>query len=458
MKTRKLSWLLAAQLLMLVVALGGQPALAKDAPSAAVVTIDTDKSYPINRDIFGVNNMWNIVSKDEFPDFITGLREKAGATLFRFPGGWESEWLDWQSNTAPGWKKAPDQPGASVENVLASGLKPTFVVATREAMTDPKQLDSTVERAVALVSKYSNRVTIWEIGNEWWLQDGARKSAGRRSGALQNYAAIIRAMAPQMKKTAPGIKIFINGDWTKPQEFAQLKQLVGETGWAAVDGISIHPYCGDRSDAPLCLNIGAQASAIRASSGKSSIYASEWATARAYSTTKTSLGQGNLLVAALSEMARGHIDAAAYWPAARIIPRLALLNANFRRQTALGAVFQAAAKNFRGRGFETDGSLPLLAASPSPDKMIIIVPSMSPGGRTVKIQLKGAKSGGWTLKSSAAIISSKGPNLRWPQVSTAEIEQTGLAKTGSLSISLNDQKLRLGSAWEVAIITLTRGK
>lgn len=89
----------------------------------------------------------------------------------RYPGGWESEYYDWDKNTTPIWKKTPPVSGDSVALLKANVSHYNIVVPNAAAMN--KALWSTDWwnalanlKNTAINKVDPTNVKIIEIGNE----------------------------------------------------------------------------------------------------------------------------------------------------------------------------------------------------------------------------------------------------------------------------------------------------
>ena len=140
------------------------------------LTVDATDGIDINPEIFGVNNDWRQIPDNTFSNFATTLGN-IGTTVVRYPGGWESEFYAWTSNTTPGWNNTPTQPGASVSTLKSNISNYSVVLPTAEAMntvvgssqynTAIANLKARVKEALTVTNVGNGLV---EIGNEWWLQ------------------------------------------------------------------------------------------------------------------------------------------------------------------------------------------------------------------------------------------------------------------------------------------------
>jgi hypothetical protein len=415
-------------------------------PRTASVVIDDSSRVPINRTIYGVNNSWREIDREEFPLFVSSLEKYTHFSLMRFPGGWEAEHYDWQTNSTPRWRKNPAIPGASVDDVLSSVPNTSFVLPTQDVMTGRTNVTDIVELAGRLVQQYGPQVRSWEIGNEWWLQNGAKKNPTRREAMLQKYSQVVAQLAPVLKAVNDQIVVYATMDWTNPSEVVALRRNVGVDAWRFVDGISLHPYCGDVQRERLCSAIGRVAQEIRLMSGKSQLYASEWSPTRRYTGDKAGMAEANLVVVALREMVNSQFSAAAYWPGARSVPQIALLTSDLAQATAPGMVFGELAERYSGSALKTEGDLPAVSAIGDDGTLRIIVPSMSPDPVIVRVKL---------------------PNDDWNKIirstvleATGETNANGVASE-NLDVSVESDVLTFplngkSGGWQIATVTLSR--
>ena len=107
----------------------------KDLRFDLTLTVDASDGVAINSDIFGVNNDWRRVPDNGFLTF-TNTLESIGVNskVFRYPGGWESEFYAWTSNATPNWDNAPTEPGASVSSLRENFTNYSIVIPTVDAM------------------------------------------------------------------------------------------------------------------------------------------------------------------------------------------------------------------------------------------------------------------------------------------------------------------------------------
>ncbi len=350
----------------------------------------------INPDLYGVNYVWHLVPESEFPDFSRTMHNDIGATLGRYPGGWAAELYDWDANCygpgPDGSNVLPDidmealaqTPGVDPETFLSAFPRSSFVTPSAAAIFDPQAIAEVAQYLATLVSRYGQRVKIWEIGNEWWLQRGAKTDSVMRAQNLQRYAALVAAAAPAMKAADPSVTIYVTGEWTHPEDFATLRQLVGEQAWKAVDGSSIHPYCGNNDPETLCSLLPQRAQSIRAASSRDLIFASEWSLGPKVTTDDFGIRNANQMIGAFRFLVDARIQAATYWPAVRSVPEIVLTSRAYTRTFATGMLFSLMSRYYRGSPVATSGSLPSAAARSDAGTSLFIA---TMGSRFKKVQI-----------------------------------------------------------------------
>jgi hypothetical protein len=358
-------------LLLLCVSAAPAPA------QSAVITVSDAGGVPISPLLYGVNYVWDKVPAEEFPAFWGAMQSVAHAGLARYLGGWGAESYDWSANLETG-KLGGTEPGLGPDNFIASVPAASFVTPSASAVADPAEIPQTAALTAQLVARYGGRVRYWEVGNEWWLQKGARKHAARRDANLRGYAALLAAVAPAMKAANPSIVIFATLDWQAPEDATALRQMVGPA-WAQIDGISVHTYCGTTDPQRLCASLPAAMAAIRVASGKSMIYASEWSASRGMNVDDEGIGNADLTVEALGDMALAGINLGAYWPPVKIVPALAMVSDDYQDAYPTGIAFGWMAKYYEGEALHTSGSVAAVAARHG-GAITVIVPSWAATG------------------------------------------------------------------------------
>jgi hypothetical protein len=352
------------------------------APAVAqtVITVDATAGQPISPLLYGVNYLWDQVPENQFAAYRAAMDAVAHASLSRYLGGWGAESYEWGSNVETGRPASISKaPGEAPDGFLDAVPAASFITPSAMAIANPALIGQTARQSAALVASYGHRVAYWEIGNEWWLQAGAKRHPGRRAENLAAYAQLIAATAPAMKAVDPSIKIFATVDWTTPQDVATLRAKAGPA-WADINGLSIHPYCGTEDPDRLCKRIPAAVAALRQESGKTLIYASEWSATRAMNVDDQGIGNANLTVATLGDLAMAGVDLAAYWPPVKVIPALAMISDDYTTAYPTGIAFGWMAQYYEGAALRTVG--------PVDDKVSIIVPSWGVLG-TVQVYFQG---------------------------------------------------------------------
>ena len=132
---RTSSWFRSALALLLVVPTAvsawaeQKPAVTAHLTAKSVVVTDT-REGAISPGIYGVNNNWDEVSAEDFPVFADTL-SRIGYAAMRYPGGWESEYLDWHANRTPGWNLTPARAGVGPSSFRAMNHQSTYVLPSQ---------------------------------------------------------------------------------------------------------------------------------------------------------------------------------------------------------------------------------------------------------------------------------------------------------------------------------------
>jgi hypothetical protein len=415
----------------------------------AEITLTMTPIGEISPLLYGMNYVWHMVPASEFRQFDAAMTNIAHYTLARYPGGWAGEWYDWSSNQEIGGKAHPVAPGIDPETFLATVPQASFVTHSLPAVKDPSQIGKVVEHAAGLVRRYGARVKLWEIGNEWWLQRAAKNRPAIRQENLAGYAALVAAAAPAMKQVDPSIQIFATGDWVEPREFATLRELAGP-GWAAVDGISVHTYCGNVEPETLCSKIVERANTIRSLTGKDKIYDSEWHIGPKLSKDDFGIRNANQMVIGLRTLAQARIYAAAFWPPVQAEPEIVFTSPDFKQPYASGLLFGWMSRYYRGQALPTAGDLPAAAAR-SGDGVTLFVASLDAGPRLVRIPLAGT---GLSRVVSAEVMFAADDSDPDRSRSAQIVPLQATAGQNTVEFQINPGTQGRGRGWEIARITL----
>ncbi len=473
-------------------------------PAAAQTTVKTititmQPQAAISPLIYGANYVWTTTAGSQFPAWITQMTGYAGqpsapVSFFRYPGGIDGEWYDWDNNTmysgsgSPSYTAAGEPPGLFLDYVppLAAGMATraaSFVLSTRNVVdayaSSPIQLliSQQINNYLSNIGLYQANVRYWEIGNEWWLQNGAgNNTAPLSSNALLTnnltlYAELVAAAAPKIKAQYPNAKIYVTADWTTAgvaaadDEFVQLRKRVGPASWALIDGISIHPYCGTTVAVSLCASIPAQVKAITKDTGKSDIFASEWSVSLSQSINDFGIQNASATVSVLQSMALAGIDEATYWPSIGSAPGIALTTGT--NLTPTGMLFRAMSLLYEGQAIPThvtnvSGPAGQTVAAAAENKMAgtngvaVIIASNGDGPETINVSLAGT---GMTSVTTNSVLYAQYPNsgtnattAYFVPLSTTIVQQAqgGLAA----QVVLNPGGNGRGSNWEIAFLEL----
>ncbi len=361
--------------------------------------IYANDKVPINPEIFGVNNDWARVTNADFPTFanaLAGINNK----ILRYPGGFESEYYDWNANTTPGWSNTPNVAGATYTTMKNNVGKFSIVIPTQKALL--KVLWSTEWwNAVAdleLIAKDAinkvgaNNVGVVEIGNEWWLQYAGGVT---RPDKLIKYAKIAMNIAEYLEAQFPSrnFKLLVNGDYSVPAEFTTMKNAFTKA-YNSIDGVALHTYTGYINSAYNIEDLGnkIQACSNNFNPNKDFIYCSEWAPSKAYNNNKIYMQGANIIPDIIQVYGRARVNMAAYWPPVNTgIPGLGLFNTSLQTTYPCGQIFGDMAASYKGSALSTtsNGNLRVAAALQSTGTMVLYVSGKDFAKTTASIQVNG---------------------------------------------------------------------
>lgn len=352
----------------------------EDDIAKATVTIDATDKIEISPMIFGINNDWSQIPETSFVDFSNSLVD-VGYTMMRFPGGWESEYYDWNNNSTPNWNNSPNVPGVSISTLKLNVHNFNIVIPTAQAMNKAigtsdfnlalEDLKEIAEKAI--IKSGPQEIKIVEIGNEWWLQWGGGLS---RSEKLVKYSYIAMNIAEHINNKFPEkkFKLLVNGDYTKPEEFTVMKNLFTKA-YDVIDGVALHTYAGYSTDTH---NVSDLESRIIACSNnfnadKNYVYLSEWMPSRDYNERKLYMEAANLIPNMFQIYARAGADAAAYWPPVNAsIPGLGFFNWNFTMVYPVGQIFGELYQSFHGEVVKVTSETTQLAVALNDENTLVM--------------------------------------------------------------------------------------
>jgi hypothetical protein len=419
------------------------------------IKINVHNGVPIHRLLYGINYDWNAVPAKRVKAFAQSMKDLAGVTIVRYPGGWNAEAYNWNNNTERRWRKFSKVPGANPNTILKLFPEVSFITPSAGAIKNPAEAGSVAELSANLVRLYGSRVHFWEIGNEWWLQRGGKKNRAVRKQNLKRYAHLLDIAVPEMKKADPEIHIFATAEWQNPGDMRRLRHLTGAGVWKQIYGISLHTYCGTTKDP--CSSLPAAVARIRAASGKSFIYSSEWAVVRHDAPRDFGIRNASYTVDAIRDMAFAGIQLGAYWPPVREIRAMAFESANYKIPFATGIIFGWMSRFYEGLALRVAGDTHAVAAMDD-GKMTVIVPSDSHRPTIFRISLRGTA---MRRIVSARVLFSDAPNARVnahpATIATLPVRFIrAKAGTAYVQFTLNPRMMGRGSAYEIAKVMLAR--
>lgn len=410
---------------------------------------------PISPLLYGINYDWNAVPSTETEAFAEIMHSVAHVQAVRYPGGWNAEKYNWNNNTEIPWRHYSPIPGAPPEDILRLFHGVTFITPSAIAIENPERAGEVAKLSEQLVRKYGDRVKIWEIGNEWFLQRGAKKHPEILQENLSRYAMLLNAVVPQMKKANPSIQIYVVAEWNSKEDAARLRKLTRPHVWSMIDGIAIHPYCGMNDDASSCTLLQQRIAEIRAATGKKDIYSSEWAVVRNHTQDNFGIRNANFTLTAIRNLAMARVKVGAYWPPAREIPAMSFASRDLQSPYATGIVFGWMSQDYEGVALRVTGDVDAAAAM-NQHVITVFVPSAEQGPEQVRIDLTGLPVQG---AASARVLFSPAPNdikVSWKATEAdlpVKVERESDGKR-YVDFTLNPGTPGRGSAYEIARVTL----
>ena len=361
------------------------------------LTVDALDAIAINPQIFGVNNDWRQIPDETFSSFVNSITD-IDYSVLRYPGGWESEFYAWTSNSTPGWSNTPAKPGASVNTLKSNVANYSIVIPTAEAMnTTPgtSQWNAAIanlkDKAEAAINTSGIGDGIVEIGNEWWLQYASGVS---REQKLEKYVQIAMELAEHINITYPNhsFKLLVNGDYTQPQEFTTMKNLFIKA-YDVIDGVALHTYTGYVTTTHDIAELENRiiACAYNFNANKNFTYLSEWMPSRLYNETALYMEAANIIPDIIHIYARAGADAAAYWPPINTsIPGLGLTNWDYSKVYPVGQIFGELSRSYIGMALKTTSDkFHLAAALPDPNTIVLFVTGGQESSKKVAIRVNG---------------------------------------------------------------------
>ena len=444
-----------------------------------LIVVNAADGVPINRHLYGADNFWNHIPGTSFDAFSKSLTSDCGVTLMRFPGGFESEHYKWSDNTLEtSYRNYTATPGVSpghILDVMGNG-NVTFVVRTQDAIeaNTNESYQLWADQAAELVVKYGDRVTDWEIGNEWYNVGGAHK---RYQEYLLRYAKLLSYFAPAMKKAAAGkgykIRLFATANWGNSGDMATMRGAVPASAWADVDGLNIHVYTGNapstnENSLPRLPISGIQPALakLKKDSGKDLLYASEWMATLRDDNNSGGLRNANTMMTILGEMARAGVTEAAYWPPVWSIEpngkrtpqadtvTLVHNDAHFSPD-ADGQAMKWLSMGYRGAALSATVSNTAVKsiAAKDGDQVTVFVMGGAASNETEHIQVAGFK---WSKIVSAQVMYANPANVNLGPAMQADIQAKKIVVDGqpTAEVVINPGGSQRGSAWEIVKLVL----
>lgn len=370
---------------MIVVA-SAQTHVASQLQKVVTLHLSMSGGVPISPLLYGINYDWNAVPGTQTETFAHVMHSVAHVHAVRYPGGWNAEKYNWSDNTETRWPHYSPVPGATPTELLPLFQNVTFITPSAIAIQNPARADEVAQLSAQLVKKFSSQVKIWEIGNEWFLQRGAKQHPDILQENLSRYAMLLNQVVPRMKKANPSIHIYVVAEWNSQADAARLRKLTRPKVWDQIDGIAIHPYCGTQDDASSCTLLQKRIEEIRSATGKQDIYASEWAVVRNHTKDNFGIHNASFTLTAIRNMAMAGVKIGAYWPPAREIPAMSFVSRDLSTPYATGIVFGWMSTAYEGIALPVEGDMNAAAAQDH-KSITVFVPSAEQGPEQVRIDL-----------------------------------------------------------------------
>jgi hypothetical protein len=370
------------------------------------LTVNAADAVDINPDIFGVNNDWRQIPDNTFTNFANTLKS-INSTVVRYPGGWESEFYAWTSNTTPGWNNTPSVPGASISTLKSNITNYSVVIPTVDAMNTTVgstqwnaailKLETTAENAI---NNSGIQEGIVEIGNEWWLQFAG---GGTRAQKLDKYVNVAMNLAEHINDKYPNrkFKLLINGDYTQPAEFTTMKDKFTKA-YNVIDGVALHTYVGYSTTTHNMSDLEQRIKdcANNFNPNKNFSYLSEWMPSRDYNDRALYMQAANIIPDIIHIYARAGADAAAFWPPINTsIPGLGLTNWNYSIVYPTGQIMGKLVESYKGKALKTTSNTYHLAAALNDSQTMVLFIT---GGKQVGLKT-GIKVEGFTISSIQSV-------------------------------------------------------
>ncbi len=410
-----------------------------------ILTIDANDGVEINPEIFGVNNDWRQVTDVSFSKF-TNTLNSINSKLIRYPGGWESEFYNWDTNTTPNWNNTPSVPGASVETLKNNINNYSIVIPTAEAMDKTLgsvQYNMALENLKATAEKAITKSTIGngivEIGNEWWLQHAGGVT---RPQKLEKYTNIAMNLAEFINNNFPNrtFKLLVNGDYTIPAEFSTMKSLFTKA-YNQIDGVALHTYVGYQSSTHNMASLEQKIKdcANNFNPNKNFIYLSEWMPSRDYNGRALYMQAANIIPDIIQIYARSGANAAAYWPPINSsIPGLGITNWNHSLVYPVGQIIGELSDSYKGKSLKvTSNKFHVAAALNDSETMVLFITGGNESFAKVGIDITGFEVG--SIKSVKRFLPSNYSETNRAEPYVEQVSEAILNPNNQVVVSINQE-------------------
>ncbi len=447
------------------------------------IDVDAHGGVPISPHLFGANNSWYWVPATRFNSFCRSLTRKAGITLLRFPGGFESEHYNWGSNSLnPKYKHytrvAGASPAQAIDDMGAGNV--SFVAPTLDAFfaNSSAARRHWADVAGGLVQRYGGEVRDWEIGNEWYHFGGAPK---HYNAYLKRYCELVSRYVPAMNSAAAQaghrINLYVSVNWVRPHDLVLMQKWIPPHIWKQFDGLNLHIYTGFRpgGKSPYPPRpIGQVQDTIhelRKLSGKHLLYVSEWMAALNDNGHHGGLINAHYMLEIAGQFAAAGVELAAYWPA--VCPqffkdgRRAAQSGRVTLVTDLpgfpidadGQAMKWMSESFRGHALRAriSGTSATAISARMPDGTITVIIMSGPDSPNQAIRVR-AVGKAWNKVTSAQVMwAGQGRMDRGAaNISPLPTRVVRSRGTNEVELTVNPAGVNRGASWEIARLVLSQ--
>jgi hypothetical protein len=146
------------------------------------------------------------------------------------------------------WPSSLDDLDALVDAMVARQLRPILILDYGNKFYDggtqpfsDAAISAYVRYALYVVQHFQNRVSQFEVWNEWSIGAGAQGAGSSKGDAIQ-YTNLLRATYKAIKAIRPDVVVLGGGSGVGDKQLAWVTEFVAAGGLETLDGFSVHPY------------------------------------------------------------------------------------------------------------------------------------------------------------------------------------------------------------------------